>query len=95
MNADWYHLVGVSDGTTLKMYVNNNLVASTPIVSADPRLAVGTTNGGDWHAGGWSVGRGLFNGGHGDRAYGFIDEVRISNSALDPDRVLESLSAIH
>ena len=84
LNAEWYHLVGVSDGSTLKMYVNNNLVASTPIVSADPRLAVGTTSGGDWHAGGWSVGRGLFNGGHGDRAYGFIDEVRISNSASLP-----------
>lgn len=88
LNADWYHLVGVSDGTDVKLYVNNKLVASSPIVSADPRLAVGTTDGGDWDAGSWSVGRGLFNGGHGDRAYGFIDEVRISNSALTPTEFL-------
>jgi Concanavalin A-like lectin/glucanases superfamily len=91
LNAPWYHLVGVSDGSTLKMYVNNTLVASSPIVSADPSLAVGTTSSGDWHAGGWSVGRGLFNGGHGDRAYGFIDEVRISNHALHPSEFLHAV----
>jgi hypothetical protein len=88
LNGTWYNLAGVSDGSTLKLYVNSALVASTPIVSADPRLAIGTTSGGDWHAGGWSVGRGLFAGGHGDRAYGFIDEVRISNSALAADQLL-------
>jgi hypothetical protein len=66
-------------------------VASTPFVSADPRLAVGTTSGGDWHAGEWSVGRGLYNGGHGDRAYGFVDEVRISNSALAPSEFLAAV----
>jgi hypothetical protein len=88
LTGTWYNIAGVSDGTTLKLYVNNVLVASTPIVSTDPRLAVGTTSGGDWHAGEWSVGRGLFNGGHGDRAYGFIDEVRISDSALTPDQFL-------
>lgn len=88
LTGTWYNLVGVSDGTNLKMYVNNLLVATTPIVSANPGLAVGTTNGGDWHAGGWSVGRGLFGGGHGDRAYGFIDEVRISDAALNPTQFL-------
>ena len=88
VNGHWYNLAGVSDGTTLKLYVNNALVASTPIASADPRLAVGMTSGGDWHAGEWSVGRGLFNGGHGDRAYGYIDEVRISNAALSPKEFL-------
>ena len=70
------------------MYVNGALVASTPFTSADPRLAIGTTSGSDWHAGEFSVGRGLFNGGHSDRAYGYIDEVRISNSALDPSQFL-------
>ena len=88
LTGTWYNLVGVSDGTNLKMYVDNVLVASTPIVSANPGLAIGTTNGGDWHAGGWSVGRGLFGGGHGDRAYGFIDEVRISDAALNPAQFL-------
>lgn len=93
LNANWYHLAAVSDGTTLKMYVNNALVASTPIVSADPRLSNGTTNGstadgGDWNPGGWSVGRGLWNGGHTDRAYGFIDEVRISDTAVNHEDLL-------
>jgi len=87
----WYNLAGVSDGTTLSLYVNHTLVASTPIVSTDPRLAIGTTSGSDWHAGEWSVGRGLFAGGHGDRAYGFIDEVRISNSALTPNQFLQGV----
>lgn len=86
--AEWYHLAGVSDGNTVKLYVNGALVASSPIVSADPRLAVGTDDGGDWDAGSWSVGRGLYNGGHGDRAYGFIDEVRISDHALSPSEFL-------
>lgn len=88
LTGNWYNLAGVSDGSSLKMYVNGALVASTPIVSADPRLAVGTTSGGDWHAGEWSVGRGLHNGGHTDRAYGYIDEVRISDSALTPSQLL-------
>jgi hypothetical protein len=88
LNGSWYNIAGVSDGSTLSLYVNNVLVASTPIVSTDPRLAVGTTNGGDWHAGEWSVGRGLYGGGHTDRGYGFIDEVRISNSALSPNELL-------
>jgi hypothetical protein len=91
--SDWYHLAGVSDGTTLKLYVNNALVTSTPIVSADPRLSNGTTNGstadgGDWNPGAWTVGRGLWGGGHTDRAYGFIDEVRISDNALGQQDML-------
>jgi hypothetical protein len=88
VNGTWYNAVAVSDGATLSLYVNNALVASSPIVTTDARLAIGTTSGGDWHAGEWSVGRGLFNGGHSDRAYGFIDEVRISNSALLPSEFL-------
>jgi len=89
--APWYHLTGVSDGATLKMYVDNVLVASTDLTlsgSPNQALAVGTTSGADWVAGAWSVGRGLYAGGHGDRAYGFIDEVRISNSALRPGEFL-------
>jgi hypothetical protein len=88
LTGTWYNIAGVSDGSTLKLYVNNVLLASTPIVSSDPRLAVGTTSGGDWHAGEWSVGRGLHNGNHVDRGYGYIDEVRISNEALAPGKLL-------
>jgi hypothetical protein len=88
----WYNLAGVSDGSTLKLYVNNALVASTPIVSSDARLAIGSISGGGWHAGGWTVGRGLYAGGHTDRGYGLIDEVRISDTALDPTQLLMAVA---
>jgi hypothetical protein len=94
----WYYAAAVSDGATLSLYLANitdgtdlQLVAQTNIAasgSTNTSIAKGTTNGGDWHAGGWSVGRGLYNGGHGDRAYGFIDEVRISDVALAPEYFL-------
>lgn len=86
----WYNLAAVSDGSTLSLYANNQLVASTPFTTPNAGLAIGTTSGGDWHAGEWSVGRGLFNGGHTDRGYGFVDEVRISNSALSPSEFLSA-----
>lgn len=89
LGAPWYNAVGVSDGVTMSLYVNNKLVASADLSeSPDPSLTRGTTDGGDWHAGGWSVGRGLFAGGHTDRAYGYIDEVRISDVALQPSEFL-------
>jgi len=96
----WYYMAAVSDGATLSLYLANvtgggplELVAQTDLTeSGSPNTALtkGTTNGGDWHAGGWSVGRGLWNGGHTDRAWGFIDEVRISNHAVDPAHFLYS-----
>ena len=87
--APWYNAVGVSDGVTMSLYINNVLIATTSLTdSPDPSLARGFSDGPDWHAGGWSVGRGLFNGGHTDRGYGYIDEVRISNVALQPSEFL-------
>lgn len=89
--APWYHLAAVSDGRTLKMYVNNLVVATTDMtLSGSPNraLAKGATSGSGWATGAWSVGRGLYAGGHTDRAYGFIDEVRISDSALTPGQFL-------
>ncbi len=90
-NVPWYNLAAVSDGMTLKMYVNSVLVAVTDLStngSSNRSLAKGTTSGADWTTGAWSVGRGLYAGGHTDRAYGFIDEVRISDSALTPNEFL-------
>lgn len=89
----WYRLAAVSDGDTLKFHVNNQLVAWTDLkTSGSPNraLAVGTTSESGYTAGAWSVGRGLYAGGHTDRAYGFIDEVRICNSALMPNQFLTS-----
>jgi hypothetical protein len=85
----WYNAVGVSDGTTMSLYINNKIVAVADLSkSPDPSLARGFEDGSDWHAGGWSVGRGLFDGHHTDRGYGYIDEVRISNVALQPSEFL-------
>jgi hypothetical protein len=90
-NAPWYNLAAVSDGSTLRLYVNYVLVGTNDLIasgSPNRSLAKGTINGGDWTTGAWSVGRGLYAGGHTDRAYGLIDEVRISNAALTPAEFL-------
>ena len=94
----WYHMAAVCDGTMLRLYLNDvdaslgyQLVAETDMTasgSPDTRLVADTSSGTDWHGGGWSVGRGLFNGGHTDRLIGYIDEVRISQTALDPNQFL-------
>lgn len=93
LTGRWYNLVGVSDGQTLKLYVDNVLMATTVITSTNSALSVGVdpNPSDDWTSGGWSVGRGLYAGGHGDRAYGFIDEVRISDHALAPSEFLSAV----
>lgn len=88
----WQAAAAVCDGSKLSLYYRDleggdgwHLVAETDLtLSGSPNLALtgGAGDGNDWDAGNWSVGRGLYGGGHGDRAYGFIDEVRISDSAL-------------
>jgi hypothetical protein len=83
--GQWYHMVAVSDGSTLSLYLNYALVAQTDMTisgSTNTALAIGSGSGADWEAGTWTVSRGLFNGGHVDRVYGYVDEVRISDTAL-------------
>lgn len=99
----WYSAAAVSDGTTLSLYLRNveangpgayQLVASTNMGlsgSTNTALTAGAGSGGDWAAGNWTVGRGLYAGGHTDRAYGFIDEVRISDTALAPSQFLAAV----
>lgn len=96
--AHWYSMAGVSDGSTLSLWLRDvttngtwQLIAQTDMTlagSPNTALTKGTGSGGDWTAGQWSVGRGLYAGGHGDRAYGYIDEVRISDAALSVDQFL-------
>ena len=83
-DTTWYHMAAVYNGSILSLYLNETLIAST---AAGPgALAIGLGNGTDWHTGGWSVGRGLWSGGHTDRWYGHIDGVAISGVALSPGR---------
>lgn len=95
LSGTWYSAAAVSDGTTLSLYLDSGsgyqLVASDDLSasgSGDTTLAIGGGTAGDWIAGNFTVGRGLYNGGHGDRAYGFIDEVRFSDGALAPSEFL-------
>ncbi len=88
----WQATAAVCNGSTLSLYYRSiensgewQLAAQTDLTtsgSSNLALTGGAGDGNDWDAGNWSVGRGLYGGGHGDRAYGFIDEVRISDSAL-------------
>ncbi len=92
----WYHAAAVCDGETLKLYVRAQGVAdwSTYTVLLDPNspvtnLAVGNgTPGGDLWPGTWSVGRGMWNGGHGDRWWGNLDEIRLTDGALTECQLL-------
>jgi hypothetical protein len=93
--GQWYHLAAVSDGTNLSLYLQTNnghaLVAQTDLrLSGSPNrtLTAGWGWGNDWTAGNWTIGRGLYGGIHTDRAYGFIDEVRISAAALGTEQLL-------
>ncbi len=97
----WQAAAAVCDGQTLSLYYkvlegsgatwSYQLVAQTDLTSSgspNTMMTTGAGDGGDWNAGDWTVGRGLYAGGHGDRAYGFIDEVRISDTALSPAQFL-------
>ena len=87
----WYNMVGVSDGSTMSLYLDNTLLKQLDLTlsgSTNTALALGNASGGDWESGTWSLGRGLYAGGHGDRWIGYIDEVRISDSALNPSEFL-------
>ncbi len=101
VGVPWYSAAAVSDGLWLKLYLYNHdrpqdgyvLIAQNDLINDNPgstntALTAGAGDGGDWDAGNWSVGRGLYNGEHGDRAWGFIDEVRISDSALTVTELL-------
>lgn len=100
-NAPWYTIAATSDGTLLSLYLYNHdqpengyvLIAQTDMTvtnpgSTDTALDGGAGDGGDWDAGNITVGRGMYNGGHGDRFYGYLDEVRFSDRALSPDEFL-------
>ena len=99
-SAPWYSMAATSDGATLSLYLRQvdplganawSLIAQTDMtLSGSPNTAMtpGTGDGGDWDAGNFSVGRGLYAGGHGDRAWGYLDEVRLTDGALGTSQFL-------
>ena len=90
--GQWYDVAVVSDGAELKLYVNGDELKTADLLAGGSTNTAmsdgGLSDGGDWDAGAWSLGRGLFNGGHEDRFYGYIDEVRISDTALNASELL-------
>lgn len=96
-DAKWHAVAATSDGKTLSLYrknITNNeatysLLGTLDIsASANPALSTGSGDGGDWDAGVFTLARGLYNGGHADRFFGHIDDVRFSNGALAPANFL-------
>ena len=89
--GQWYNMAGVSDGSTMSLYLDNQLVAQIDLTlsgSTNTSMALGSSSGADWESGTWTVSRGMYAGGHTDRWFGYIDEVRISDTALDPSQFL-------
>ncbi len=95
----WYTMVAETDGTTMRIYLLNHdepelgyqlLKEVANSETENPALTTGAGGAGDWVAGNFTVGRGMWAGGHGDRAYGLIDEVRLSEGCLDVDDFLYS-----
>lgn len=102
IGVPWYSMAAVSDGASLSLYLKNltagtgwHLIARTDMTlsgSPNTTLAKGTGDGADWNAGDWTVGRGLYDGVHTDRAFGYIDEVRVCDSPLSVEEFLSSKS---
>jgi hypothetical protein len=99
----WYNVAAVSDGTNLFLYKDSTdgnsyqLVGTLPLTSTNTAMAIPTgaystmSDGSTWA---WSVARGRYGtspnpqDNHVDRFYGYIDEVRISDTALQPSQFL-------
>ena len=88
----WYHAAAVNDGTTLKFYVDSNDGNGYVLQGTAEDL----TDGALWQGGvgvnddntSWTIGRAQYAGSPADWADAIIDEVRISNTALDPTQFL-------
>lgn len=81
----WYRLAVVSDGTTLTMYCNkldgNGYQNVGSMELPDPVPAMNALAATDFI---WTFGRGWYNGGNADFLIGNIDDVRFSDTALEP-----------
>ena len=81
--GEWYKIAAVCDGTQAYLYVKEASDANYDLESSSP------TSGGLLVTDGtWTVGRGMWNGGAADFVDGIIDEVRISDVALNPTEFL-------
>ena len=81
--GEWYKIAAVCDGTQAYLYVKEESDANYDLESSAP------TSGGMLNMfGTWTVGRGMWMGAPADFVDGIIDEVRISDTALNPTQFL-------
>jgi len=76
--TEWYHLVGVFDGVSVKLYINGNLEESVPFTGS---IATATQD--------LTIGCGYFSDNKVDFVDGLIDEVGIWSRALTVSEVSE------
>ncbi len=89
--GQWYHLAATSDGETLKLYVDALDGRGYQLLAAKQLPSDGLTamsKGSDGAE--WSLGRGKVRNHVAENFQGWIDEVRISDIARDPDGFLFS-----
>jgi len=88
----WYHVAAVSDGHQLKLYADSLDGRGYQLVAAHELPTEGSTALGNGGADAqWTVGRGKARNGYpGEWFKGWIDEVRISDIALEPSYLLFS-----
>ena len=82
--GNWYSVAGICDGSTVKLYLKGPtdfqyVELDSVAVSGGPMAA---------YYGNWSIGRGQWGGGNADWCNALIDEVRISDEALQPSQLL-------
>ncbi len=81
--GQWYNVAGVADGLTLSLYLQ-----TTPGGPYNLENSLPFTGGMEIQNRSWSVGRGMFNNNATDQSRALVDEVRISDIALDPSQFL-------
>lgn len=79
---EWYSVAAVGDGTDVKLYLKGPGDTEHALIGQLPQAGLGTMTGG------WSIGRGQFDGNPGDGFRGLIDEIRISDSVVGASELL-------
>jgi hypothetical protein len=83
--GQWYYAAVVNDGTNLSLYLDRNDGLGYVLQGTDPNPLNGALSPME---GTWTIGRGMHNWGVTDWFDGLIDEVRLTNRALDPSEFL-------
>ena len=85
----WYHLALTSDGSTLNMYcdkLDNNGYQN--VGSLDISVQTLTENALAYTGNAWTFGRGWYGGNNVDQIVGYFDNLRLSDTALEPSEFL-------